>query len=98
MREFVLKDLFPDPIPAKDEEDHLCCENEDLKTWNSYKDNFIDDNDDEEVQAKLVVRGLFICEFAYSRMKYWSKCQISSRNVFFYLQIQYARSKIARCI
>jgi hypothetical protein len=49
MREFVLKDLFADPIPTKDEADHLCCENEDFKTWNSYKQNFIDDDDDEEV-------------------------------------------------
>jgi hypothetical protein len=73
MREFVLKDLFADPIPAKDEADNMCCENEDLKAWNRYKDNFIDDDDDEEVQANLVIRGLFICEFAYSRMKYWSK-------------------------
>ena len=46
MREFVLKDLHPKPIPAKVESE-LCCENEDLKTLIHLKDNFIHDDDDE---------------------------------------------------
>ncbi len=47
------------------------------------------------VQVNLVIRGLFICEFACSLTKYWFKCQNSSQNASFYLRIQYLRSKIA---
>jgi hypothetical protein len=46
MREFVLKDLNPDPSSIKDERE-LCCENEDLKTLINLKNNFIDDDDEE---------------------------------------------------
>ncbi len=43
------------------------------------------------IQVNLVIRGLFIYEFAFSHWKHWSK--ISSQNESFYLRIQYSRSK-----
>ncbi len=47
-----------------------------------------------QIQVDLVIRGLIICEFAYSR-KIGVKGQISSQNVSFYMGIQYLRFKIA---
>ena len=49
---------------------------------------------DLELQAALVIRGLFICEFAYSHFKIGQKWQFSSQKWTFYLQIQDLRSKM----
>ncbi len=49
----------------------------------------------QQIQLDLVIRGLFICEFAYSLLNIGVKGQISCQNMSFYMRIQYLRSKIA---
>ncbi len=46
------------------------------------------------LQAALVIRGLFICEFAYSHLKNDLKWHFSSQKWTFYLWIQDSRSKM----
>ncbi len=48
-----------------------------------------------QVQTALVIRQLFICEFAYSHLQKGSKITISSQNWTFYLRIQDSRSRMA---
>ncbi len=50
------------------------------------------------VQAALVIRGLFICEFAYSHYKNGLKWHFSSQKWTFYLQVQDSRSKVTERI
>ncbi len=46
------------------------------------------------IQTALVIRGLFICKFAYSHWRYGSKWHFSSKKWTFYLRIQDPRSKM----
>ncbi len=51
-----------------------------------------------EIQASLVIRGVFICEFAHSHCQKWWKLQFSCQKWPFYLQIQNLRSKMTERI
>ncbi len=51
-----------------------------------------------KIQSALVIRGLFICEFAYSYLKNDLKWPFFSQKWTFYLRIQDSRSKMTERI